>query len=138
MNRTKLEKLLVDDEGRKTHLYQDTRKVWTIGIGYNIQARGLPDDIIDMLFDRTVTEAMRECVDNVPGFRTLDDTRQHVLISMVFQMGLAGVLKFHKMLVALERRDFDTAADEMLDSDWARVQTPARARKLAQMMRDGK
>jgi lysozyme len=39
-------------------------------------------------------------------------------------------------LEALRTGDYADAADEMLDSAWAR-QTPARAQRLAQQMRTG-
>ena len=38
------------------------------------------------------------------------------------------------MLSALEKKDFQTAADEMMDSRWAK-QTPNRAKELSETMR---
>ena len=45
--------------------------------------------------------------------------------------GLSG---FGRMLAAMERGDYDTAAKEMLDSKWAKQDSPARARRLAKVM----
>jgi lysozyme len=53
---------------------------------------------------------------------------------MCFQMGKKGVVKFVKFHAALKRGDFNTAADEMLDSKWAK-QTPDRAKRLAARVR---
>jgi len=52
-------------------------------------------------------------------------------------MGAAGVSKFRKMFSALDKKDYDLAATEMLDSRWHR-QTPKRALRLALQMRTGK
>ena len=54
---------------------------------------------------------------------------------MVFQMGQRGVNGFHNMWNALENNDYDTAANEMLDSTWAE-QTPERAIELSERMRN--
>lgn len=66
----------------------------------------------------------------------LGPVRKAVLLGMLFQMGLGRVKKFKKMIVALMDKNWDKAADEMLDSRWAK-QTPKRAEEAAQMMRTG-
>lgn len=70
----------------------------------------------------------------LPCYSRLNAVRQGVLTEMVFQLGLDGVRKFARMLDCLNRSDFDGAADEMLDSAWAK-QTPERANRLADLMR---
>ena len=66
----------------------------------------------------------------------LNATRRDVLVEMVYQLGAKGVLKFKRMLAALEAGDYETAADEMLDSLAAR-QTPQRWAELSKLMREG-
>ena len=56
---------------------------------------------------------------------------------MAFNLGVAGLLKFKKMIAALEKRDYDTAAIEMLDSQWAK-QVGQRSQELSRQMRTGK
>lgn len=70
----------------------------------------------------------------LPCYSRLNAVRQGVLTEMVFQMGIDGVRKFVRMLDCLNRNDYDGAADEMLDSAWAK-QTPERANRLADLMR---
>lgn len=53
-----------------------------------------------------------------------------VVVEMSFQMGVVGVNKFRKMWGAIQRKDYQTASAEMLNSRWAN-QTPSRARALA-------
>ena len=52
---------------------------------------------------------------------------------MAFNLGVGGLLAFTKMFAALQERDWDRAAAEMLDSRWAR-QVGDRAVRLAQQM----
>jgi lysozyme len=70
----------------------------------------------------------------LPCYSRINAVRQGVLTEMVFQMGIADVRKFAKMLEALDANDFDGAADAMLDSRWA-DETPERAHRLADLMR---
>ena len=51
-------------------------------------------------------------------------------------MGVEGVQGFSKMIAALQVGDYPRAADEALDSLWAK-QTPARARDVAQRLESG-
>jgi lysozyme len=55
---------------------------------------------------------------------------------MAYQMGVEGVQGFSKMIAALQVGDYPRAADEALDSLWAK-QTPARARDVAQRLESG-
>ncbi len=68
-----------------------------------------------------------------PWFKGLDPVRQDIVLSMVFNLGLAGLRGFRGMIAALERHDYRGAAREMLDSRWA-GQVGYRARELATMM----
>ena len=52
-----------------------------------------------------------------------------ILFNMAYQLGVRGVLNFKKMIKALEKQDYKTAAKEGLDSLWHK-QTPNRAKRL--------
>ncbi len=136
MGMTNLFLRLKQEEGTRTHLYEDSEGVLTIGVGYNIQEKGLPMDIILELFSRTVQEAVHDA-SKIPEYASLDEVRQTVLAAMVFQLGLPGVLAFRKMRHALCHGDFELAGAEMLDSLWAR-QTPERAAREAKIMSTGR
>ena len=58
-----------------------------------------------------------------------------VIIEMCYQIGYAGVMKFKKMIANMKDINWKGAADEMLDSLWAR-QTPERANRLADIVRE--
>lgn len=69
-----------------------------------------------------------------PWAAELYDARGAVLLEMIFQLGLAKTQKFPHFLAALQAKDYETAAKEMIDSTW-HLQTPARVERLAQQMR---
>lgn len=123
------------DEGLRLTPYRDTRGVLTIGYGINLD-QGITRVEAEMLLEGRVADRIGALTVTLPWFPTLAPARQRVLINMAYQLGVGGLLGFRHMLEALRRGDYELAADEMLDSDWAR-QTPARAQRLAQEMRAG-
>lgn len=62
--------------------------------------------------------------------------RQDILTSMGYQMGVEGLTGFHHMLSAIVDEDWDEAAAQMMDSNWA-TETPERASRHAAVMRNG-
>ena len=127
------------DEGRVPYAYTDSEGYWTCGVGFLIdKAKGakIPDAVIDFWLDYEVKAKIRTLETVFSWWGTLDDARQRVLANMAYQLGVEGVMKFKKMIAALQAHDYDTAADEMLDSDWHK-QTPNRAERLISMMRTG-
>jgi len=130
-----LKKDLIRHEGHRNHLYEDTEGVMSIGVGYNIDERGLPDHIIDMLLDETIEESREELDRVFPAWVLLSPNRQDVLVNMIFNMGGPSFLGFRRMIAALKAFDYDTAAHEMLESRWA-DQVGARALELSERMRN--
>ena len=108
----------------------------TCGIGLALDVEGLDHEEARWLLARRVEKRKAALDKALPWWRGLSEARQIVLISMAYQMGMAGLLKFKNTLAAMQRGDYAGAADGMLASLWAR-QTPERAKRLAKMMRDG-
>lgn len=131
-----LRKLLIEEEGWRNKVYKDSKGIETVGVGRNLRDRGLSDQEVDMLLSNDMASVQSEA-ETLPGFASLNDVRRAVVCAMVFQMGIAGVRKFPAMLRALEAHDYSHAADQMLDSKWAREDSPARARRAARMMLSG-
>lgn len=133
-------KFIESFEGRVPWVYKDSRGKWTIGIGVlvdpSVPGAGLRNEEMEFIAANRIRLAKLELEDNLPWYQKLGEVRQMVLVSMVYQMGMVGVLKFKKALAAMNKEDFDTAALEMLNSDWA-LQTPHRARDMAWMMIEG-
>jgi lysozyme len=70
--------------------------------------------------------------------RRVYEDRKYILYNMAYQLGIRGLLNFKRMWEALDKRDYTTASNEMLDSKWAREDSPKRANELAQIMKTGK
>ena len=134
-----IEQELIKDEGLALAPYFDTKGNLTVGVGHKLKCdcgpitleyagKLLADDI------KMATDAIRR---NISYFSELNEERRFVLINMCFQMGISGLLGFKKMLLALENKEYSIAADEMLDSKWARSDSPNRAKRLAKIMKTG-
>lgn len=133
-----LEQLKID-EGCRLTAYQDTVGVWTIGYGHTGGVKKgdkiTQKEAEELLLEDTL-EAARDASTLPVGFDGLNAVRQAVLINMTFNLGLTRVLNFKRFLSAVQVRDFDTAALEMLDSKWA-GQVGQRAIRLAKLMKKG-
>lgn len=128
-------------EGERQFAYRDTEDKLTIGIGRNLDAKGLSRDEREYLLNNDIADARRELDRYLPWWRGLDPVRQRVLIDMMFNMGpgapsRGGLLSFVNTLSEIRRGNYAIAADMMLASKWAQ-QVGRRAVRLATMMRTG-
>jgi len=127
---------LILHEGYRSKPYTDTVGKITIGVGYNLDDNGLPSKIIEELLDMTMTEAIKDAESFIRNFDSLSDNRKAVLANMAFNLGLNRFKGFKRLRAAVETGQFDLAAQEMLNSHWAR-QVGKRATYLAEKMRAG-
>lgn len=136
MNRARLTETLKRHEGFRATPYHDAVGKLTVGYGRNLEAVGVSTGMAESMLQEDIEAAVAGLDERLPWWRALDDVRQEVLVNMAFNVGLRGLLGFRRMLAAAEAGDYDTAADEMLDSRWEQ-QVGARAHELAAMMRQG-
>ena len=127
---------LIQHEGLRLKPYQCSAGKLTIGIGRNIEDVGITEEEAMVLLGNDISRVVSELDQNIPAFANLNQIRQRVLIDMCFNLGISRLLKFRRMLAALDAGDFSKAADEMMDSRWAR-QVGKRADNLKQMMKTG-
>lgn len=130
----KLKRMLINDESYRQYPYKDTTNHTTIGIGRNLDERGISLDEALSLLDDDIIYFSTKLDHLLPFFSGLSDNRKVVLINMCFNVGLHGLLCFVCMLDALKDRDFGRAADEILASK-AHEQCPERYQRLANIMR---
>jgi lysozyme len=132
-----LEAELRRDEGFRSRPYPCPAGFQTIGFGRNLDANPLSEDEGAYLLRNDIRRAAMGIAMRLPGLlEQVGDVRARVLLNMAVNLGVGGLLKFRRMLVALEQGDYGRAADEMLDSVWAR-QVGRRADRLADAMRTG-
>ena len=135
MNRELLRSQLERHEGLRLHPYHDTVGKLTVGYGRNLDDVGITRDEADFMLDNDIeqVELQLETVDEYVG---LDQVRQTVVANMAYNLGFHGLMQFSRMWKAIGRRDYDSAAREMLDSRWSK-QVGNRAVELARIMRIG-
>jgi len=122
-------------EGFVEHVYDDSLGIPTIGYGFAIKDLVLDEDIAEEILIRKLERLKRNANSR---FRWLEDMPvviQEVILNMCYQLGVTGVSKFRKAISAFQEGDWDEAANEMLDSLWAR-QTPNRATELSNIVRN--
>jgi lysozyme len=142
----KTENLIKQFECCRLKAYQDSRGVWTIGYGFNLQAHGYTAiqasatvwdlDRADFAFDVCFQDAIRSINIQYPDWTNLVPARQAVAANAMFQLGAGGVREFAQTIFLISHGDFEGAAAHMEASAWAK-QTPSRVRVLAEMMRTG-
>jgi lysozyme len=127
---------LIRDEGIRLKPYKDTVGKLTIGVGRNIDDRGITTFEAMHLLDNDLSICESELTSVLPKWRELSETRQRVLLNMIFNMGRTKLGGFTKFLACMKMNDFTGAADQMMDSAWAK-QVGQRAVRLRDMMLRG-
>jgi len=133
---TSLEDQLIDHEGLELKPYRCTAEKLTIGVGRNIEDRGITEDEARYLLKNDIKIVEDELLEKKAVVAGLDAVRQRVLVDMGFNLGIPTLLKFQNMWAAIEEEDFETAAEEAMDSRWAK-QVGRRAERLCQAMATG-
>lgn len=140
--------LIKFEEGWREKPYLCSLGYPTVGVGFKIGPKGapisqyqftLPEEAgaawlasllektrADMMVRPRIAAAMNAC----------DEARQAVLISMAYQMGVAGLDGFKGTLASIAASRWDEAATGMLNSRWAK-QTSGRAKRHAEQIKTG-
>jgi lysozyme len=135
--RDKLRKDLIDDEGKRLKLYRCTAGKQTIGIGHNIEDRGISEAVCELMFQEDVDVAERDALALFPGLYSYSDRRKAALINMSFQLGFERLKAFKKMRAAVNAGDWNAAAAEALDSAWAKQTQASRVDRVIADLREG-
>lgn len=131
-----LRKQLIIDEGFRRNPYRDTVGKLTIGVGRNLDDVGLFGDEIELMLANDIARAEAVAQAVFPSFLVLSDNRKAALANMAFNLGYLKLSNFHHLIAAVAARQWDQAANEMLNSVWA-TQVRKRADRLAFLMRSG-
>jgi lysozyme len=144
MNIDQLREELKIDEGVKYEIYLDHMDLPTFGIGHLVldsdaefgEPVGTPisEDRVNECFDQDVEVVLGECRILYPDFDDLPEEAQLIIANMMFNMGRPRLSKFKGMKRGVDTRDWNAAADEMVDSAWYR-QVTNRADRLVERMR---
>lgn len=140
--------LLQYEEGFREKPYLCSEGYPTVGTGIRIGPKGaalsnyqftVPREVDAVWLQSILNSTMRSMLSNeriAKAMNVLDEARTAVLVSMAYQMGVAGLAQFKNTLALIESKRFEDAAVAMLQSKWAK-QTPNRAKRHAEQMRSG-
>ena len=144
MNIEKLREEIAADEGEVHEIYLDHLGLATFGIGHLVRdddpESGLPvgtpidDDRVVKAFESDIETVLSDCIKLYPDFDDLPEEAQRVIANMMFNMGRPRLSKFKGMKSGVDARDWNRAADEMVDSRWYR-QVTKRADRLVTRVR---
>ncbi len=137
--RGQLTKDLVRDEGYRRNAYHCPNGKLTIGVGRNIQTRGVTKDEAEYLLNNDVDWVFDRLDKSLPWWMGMPEGPKLAVANMLFNMGWPRFKKFKKTIAALKMGDYKTAAKEALDSKWARHDvSKARSNRIAKLIRSGK
>ena len=144
MNIEQLREQLEVDEGCVYEIYNDHLGYATFGIGHLVtesdpeqgQSLGTPvsSDRVAEAFESDIQSVLRDCNILYSDFHNLPEEAQQVIANMMFNLGRPRLSKFAGMKRGVDARDWNAAADEMVDSNWYR-QVTNRADRLVERVR---
>ena len=123
------------DEGLKLKPYLCPAGKLSLGYGRNLDDVGITQDEAMAMLDNDIDRVNAQLAKALPWLETKSPDVQRAIANMTFQMGLGALLKFKKMLAALQARDYTAARREALDSAWAK-QTPQRAKRVTDLFKE--
>ena len=127
--------LITRHEGLSLKPYLCPANKLSIGVGRNLEDNGISEEEALFMLGTDIARVIEEL--NTLNFSMyLNDARRTAMIDMLFNLGLTRFLKFRLMIGALENKDWNEAARQMLDSNWA-TQVGARAEELATIIKTG-
>jgi lysozyme len=144
MNLEKLRTQLEVDEGVRYEIYLDHLGYPTFGIGHlvipNDPENGLlsgtavSEERVAECFEQDVTSVIKDCHKLYNDFDELPEEAQQIIANMMFNMGYTRLSKFKGMKRGVDTKDWNVAANEMMDSKWYQ-QVKIRATRLVRRMR---
>lgn len=139
MNYEKLEEELIEHEGYMPSIYLDHLGYRTVGIGHLIKKEDpeydkpvgykISEERVTALFIKDVNNAIKDCKKLFSNFESCPEEAQHILINMMFNLGLTRFSKFKHFKAAIELKNWEVASFEGRNSLWFK-QVPNRAGQL--------
>ena len=145
MDIEKLREEIEYDEGSVNEIYLDHLGLATFGIGHLVRKEdpeygwevGTPVDADRCVeaFNTDIETVLSDCKLLYSDFDDLPEEAKRIIANMMFNMGRPRLSKFKGMKRGVDARDWNAAADEMVDSRWYR-QVTNRADRLVERMRN--
>lgn len=147
-------KTIQEYEGLRLRAYEDTVGILTIGYGCNLEAvtsgqlasvgiklvevvrgKAITKEQAEKLFDIQLAAIVEEIENSAIPYYDQPEIIKEIIRNLCFNMGVAGVLKFKRTLVAIKNGDYALAADHLEDSKWY-GQVGRRSKDIVDTLRD--
>lgn len=139
LDKTSITTMLTTDEGKKLLPYKDTKGNITIGIGHNLSANGISEEICQAIFQEDVRMAIHglayifstDCLERLTNNQILG------ILNLVFNMGAQRFKRsFPTTIAAIERGDMETAKWKIRNSRWAKQVGEGRRDRVLKLLSD--
>ena len=133
-----LKEMVAKHEGYEPRVYKCTNGYDTIGYGFAIKDLYMDKEVADLILDKKIQEILKRISSDKEWSEWFWDKPsliKEVLINMIFQIGFSGVKRFKKTIQYIKDDNFLLASEEMLDSKWARSDSPNRAKELSEIVK---
>ena len=144
MDLDQLREELTEDEGCKYEIYLDHLGYPTFGIGHLVRdddpehgeevGTSVSEDRVIAAFESDIETVLSDCNKLYSDFEDLPEETQLIIANMMFNLGYPRLSAFKGMKRGVDSRDWNSAADEMVDSRWYN-QVTNRANRLVERMR---
>ena len=131
------------NEGNKARVYEDSRgnagnrrflEEQGIDINELFDGRELSDRETKILYNHSLRQAFSDAQKFDPNLAKRPEAARMAIVDMAFNLGLTKLNKFKKMKAGLMNNDYQTAADEMVNSNWYK-QVKSRGPRMVNVMR---
>jgi len=133
MNIKRLKAQLVQHEGIRLTPYRCEAGKLTIGIGRNLEDKGISESEAHYLLENDIFEVLLDLAGLFPEFFYFPEEIQIVLTDMRFNLGYDSFREFQDMIGAVKDKDWPSMRAELIDSLWYR-QVERRGPNLVEMV----
>lgn len=109
---------IIAHEGLRLDLYFCPARRITIGVGRNLQEKGISEEEAMFLLRNDIYECLYDLIVIFPEFLSFSPARQTALIDLRLNLGPKGFRSFKRMIEAIKADDWAVAAEELKDSRW--------------------
>lgn len=127
---------LIKHEGLRLTPYKDTNGHLTIGVGHNLDD-GISNKTAMQMLDDDIAVAKAGALKLFPNLLTFSLKRQAAIIELIFNMGEPTFSKFTTTIACIHAGAWSKAAENLLDSTWAKQVGGGRSNDIADMLRTG-
>lgn len=139
---TDMQSLIVDDEGSRIWPYVDTTRHRTWGVGHNLDAEPVADDVAALLNQAVLLQfqhdldAVLAVASTEPWWPNLNGPRQAAIADMLFNLGIGAIQTFGTFFGYIGAQQWLHAATDLRATKVYR-ELPVRYERLARMIEMG-